>query len=73
MLPITIIIVNIIEQLEVIHDGLQVLLMLFVQFRLGLGIQHLSFILLIRRRISIVLEVSYLAKLLGPFRFDIVD
>jgi len=73
VLPITIIIVNIIEQLEVIHDGLQVLLMLFVQFRLGLGIQHLSFILLIRRRISIVLEVSYLAKLLGPFRFDIVD
>ena len=73
MLPITIIIVIIVERLEVIHDGLQVLLMLLVHFRLSLGIQHLLFILLSRRRISMVLEVSYLAKLLGPFCFDVVD
>ena len=73
MLPLAIIIVNIVKQLEVIHDGLQVLLMLFVHFRLRLGIQNLLFILLIRRRISMVLEVSYLAKLLGPFCFDVVD
>jgi hypothetical protein len=73
MLPLAIIIVNIVKQLEVIHDGFQVLLMFFVHFRLCFGIQHLLFILLSRRRISMVLEVSYLAKLMGPFCFDIVD
>jgi hypothetical protein len=47
--------------------------MFFVHFRLCLGIQDLLFLLFIRRRISIVVKVSYLAKLLGPFSFDIVD